>query len=82
MKKLAFLLGLVFFTTVAFSQNKTDAAKQDQKKQSTKTEQVKPAEKVNTTSQANPAMAKKEPTPVKHSKKHKGTPKKEETPKK
>ena len=80
MKKLALLLGIVFFTTVAFSQNKPDASKQEQKKQPAKTEQVKPAEKTTTT--ATPAPVKKEPTPVKHSKKHKGAPKKEEAPKK
>ncbi len=73
MKKLAFLLGIVFFTTVAFGQDKPAAAKQDQKKPAPKTEQVKPAEKT----AATPAPAKKEPTSASHSKKHKGTPKKD-----
>ena len=78
MKKLAFLLGIVFFTTVAFSQTKPDASKQDQKKQPAKTEQVKPAEKTT----AAPATEKKDATPAKATKKHKGTTKKTDAPKK
>jgi hypothetical protein len=33
MKTVALLLGVIFFTTVAFGQNKPDASKPDQKKQ-------------------------------------------------
>jgi len=78
MKKLAFLLGIVFFTTVAFGQNKTDAAKQTQKQQPAKAEQVKPADKGATAT----APAKKVPTPPVHHKKHKGSAKKAGTSKK
>jgi hypothetical protein len=50
MKKVALSVGVVFFTTVAFGQNKPDASKQNQKKQTAKTGQATPVSKTNATS--------------------------------
>ena len=76
MKKLAFLLSIVFFTTVAFGQTKTEAPKKDQKPAPAKTEQVKPAkaaDKPATAPAAAPAKVatKKDGTPDKRFKENK-----------
>jgi hypothetical protein len=68
MKKLAFIVAVLFFTATTFGQTKTDASK-GQQKQAAKTEQAKPAQKSAAVSSTAPV--KKDGTPDKRFKENK-----------